>query len=227
MCDFDVLPFTGTGKISLLSLLGFDSRTPVAIFYDQLPYILSTLLNGITDPEIDGKIVKSLRYNNPITCSMMFDWLSDARVGLSVADYRTLKNFTCDLDPENFNVYTDFYMTETVIWKKPASKYRSFVVSLIGDLYDLAKAISLTIKNKIIIERPFSKQYLDDTLLKLTETLEIQYERNTSQQVKKGTTINHSVRFLSTNRVLVVNISASTECSRHKRYNDWLSFSRG
>lgn len=167
----------------MLSLLGFDNASPIAIFHDQLPYILSTLLNGITDPVIDEQIVSSLQNNTSITCATMFEWLSDIRVGLSVADYRTLKNFTCDLDPENFNVYTDFYMAEMMIWEKPTSKYRSHLVSMIGDLYDLAKAISLTIKNEIVIEPPFSKRYLDDMLLKLKETLEIPYAMKTSQKV--------------------------------------------
>ncbi|XP_032690190.1 uncharacterized protein LOC116853290 isoform X2 [Odontomachus brunneus] len=177
----------GTGKISLLSLLGFDSTTAVAIFHDQLPYILSTLLNGISDPVINEQIVNTLKNNTAITCSMMFNWLSEDRVGLSTTDYRTLKNFTCDLDPENFNAYTDFYMAEVMIWEKPASKYRSHLVTMIGDLYDLVKAISLVIKNNIIIEPPFSKRYLNDMLLKLKETLEIRHPRGTfEKELKPG-----------------------------------------
>ncbi|XP_019697173.1 ATP-binding cassette sub-family A member 13 isoform X1 [Harpegnathos saltator] len=175
----------GVGKINLLSLLGFDSTTPVAIFHDQLPYILSTLLNGISDPTIDDKIVSLLRNNTAITCSTLFDWLSDTRVGLSVADYRTLKNFTCDLDPENFNVYTDFYMVEMMVWNKPASSYRSHIVSMFGDLYDFAKAITLAIRNGVVIEPPFSKQYLDDMLHKLKETLEIRHSKSTFHEELK------------------------------------------
>ncbi|XP_050450054.1 uncharacterized protein LOC126850786 isoform X1 [Cataglyphis hispanica] len=167
------------GKISLLSLLGFDNTSPISIFHDQLPYILSTLVNGISDPVIDDQIVTALKNNTAITCTMMFDWLSDVRVGLSAEDYRTLKNFTCDLDPENFNAFTDLYMAETTIWKKPVSKYRSYVASMIGDLYDLAKGISFTLKNKINIEPPFSKRYLMHMLQTLRETLEIRHEEST------------------------------------------------
>lgn len=175
--------FLAVGKISLLSLLGFDNTSPISIFHDQLPYILSTLVNGISDPVIDNQIVTALKNNTAITCTMMFDWLSDVRVGLTAEDYRTLKNFTCDLDPENFNVYTDLYMAEMTIWKKPVSKYRSYVASMIGDLYDLAKGISFTLKNKIIIEPPFSKRYLMHMLQTLRETLEIRHEESTFHKV--------------------------------------------
>ncbi|XP_029170086.1 LOW QUALITY PROTEIN: uncharacterized protein LOC114939826 [Nylanderia fulva] len=169
----------GVGKISLLALLGFDNKSPISIFHDQLPYILSMLVNGISDPVIDDQIVTTLKNNTAITCSMMFDWLSDVRIGLTAEDYRVLKNFTCDFDPENFNVYTDLYMAETTIWQKPVNKYRSYVASMIGDLYDLTRSISLTMKNKVVIEPPFSKRYLDHMLQTLRETLEIKREEST------------------------------------------------
>ncbi|XP_020291877.1 uncharacterized protein LOC109858741 isoform X2 [Pseudomyrmex gracilis] len=169
----------GNGKIALLSLLGFDSASPVTIFHDQLPYILSTLVNGISDPVIDDRIVTSLKSNVTITCSMMFDWLSEARVGLSEEDYRTLKNFTCDLDPENFNVYTDLYMAETTIWQRPVNKYRSYVASMVGDLYDLAKAVSRTINNDVVIEPLFSKRYLEHLLRAIRDTLEVKQAEST------------------------------------------------
>ncbi|XP_024889665.1 ATP-binding cassette sub-family A member 13 isoform X1 [Temnothorax curvispinosus] len=168
----------GTGKISLLSLLGFDSISPITIFHDQLPFILSTLINAISDPEIDDRIVTALEKNTTITCSMIFDWFSDFKVGLSVEEYRTLKNFTCDLDPENFNVYMDLYVAEITIWDKPASTYRSYVASIIGDLYDLAQAISTTVKHNVIIEPPFSKRYLDHMLQMMKESLEIGSEES-------------------------------------------------
>ncbi|XP_011684588.1 PREDICTED: uncharacterized protein LOC105447955 isoform X2 [Wasmannia auropunctata] len=164
---------SGTGKISLLSLLGFDNISPITIFHDQLPFVLSTLVNGISDPIIDNRIVTALKSNTTITCSMLFDWLSDYKVGLSDEEYRTLKNFTCDLDPENFNVYTDLYMAEMTIWDKPTSKYRSFIASMIGDMYDLIEAITLAMKHNVIIEPPFSKRYLDHMLQMLKDTLEI------------------------------------------------------
>lgn len=175
--------FLGTGKISLLSLLGFDSTSPITIFHDQLPFILSTLVNAISDPVIDDHIVTALQSNTTITCSMIFDWFSDFKVGLSVEEYRTLKNFTCDLDPENFNVYTDLYMAEITIWNTPASKYRSYVASIIGDLFDLAQTISFTVKHNVIIEPPFSKRYLDHMFQMLKESLEIGSEESTFHKV--------------------------------------------
>ncbi|XP_028048892.2 uncharacterized protein LOC105837746 isoform X2 [Monomorium pharaonis] len=170
---------SGTGKISLLSLLGFDNTSPVTIFYNQLPFILSTVINGISDPVMDDHIVTALENNSTITCSMLFDWLSDFKVGLSNEEYRTLKNFTCDLDPENFNVYTDLYMAEVMIWNKPTSRYRSFVASIIGDLYDAAERISLTVRRKVTIEPLFSKKYLEHLLQMLKESLEVRSEEGT------------------------------------------------
>lgn len=114
---------------------------------------------------------------------MLFDWLSDFKVGLSAEEYRTLKNFTCDLDPENFNVYTDLYMAEITIWNKPTSKYRSFVASIIGDVYDLLEAISLTVRHNVTIEPPFSKRYLDHMLQMMKESLEITSEESTFHKV--------------------------------------------
>lgn len=183
LCDIIFSSFLGVGKISLLALLGFDNKSPISIFHDQLPYILSMLVNGISDPVIDDQIVTTLKNNTAITCSMMFDWLSNVRVDLTAEDYRTLKNFTCDLDPENFNVYMDLYMAATTVWEKPVNKYRSYVASMIGDLYDLAKSISLTMKNKVVIEPPFSKRYLDHMLQTLRETLEIRHEESTFHKV--------------------------------------------
>ncbi|KAL6258986.1 hypothetical protein P5V15_008908 [Pogonomyrmex californicus] len=169
----------GTGKISLLSLLGFDNTSPITIFYNQLPYILSTLVNGLSNPTVDDQIITALKNNVAITCSMMYDWLSDEKVGLSVEEYRTLKNFTCDLDPENFNVYTDLYMAEITIWKKPVNKYRSYVASMIGDLYDLVKTIGRTVKNNVVIEKPFSKKYSEHVFQMLRESLEIKSDEST------------------------------------------------
>lgn len=175
--------FSGTGKISLLSLLGFDNISPITIFHDRLPFILSTVVNAISDPEIDNRIVTALESNTTITCSMIFDWFSDFKVGLSVEEYRTLKNFTCDLDPENFNMYTDLYMAEIMIWNKPTSKYRSYVASIIGDLFDLVETISFMMKHNATIEPPFSKKYLDHAFQMLKESLEIGSEESTFHKV--------------------------------------------
>ncbi|KAL0111880.1 hypothetical protein PUN28_013230 [Cardiocondyla obscurior] len=164
---------SSTGKISLLSLLGFDNMSPVSIFYNQLPFILSTVINALSDSVMDDRIVTALENNTTITCSMMFEWFSDYKVGLSAEEYRILKNFTCDLDPENFNIYTDLYAAETMIWHQPVNKYRSYVASITGDLYELAESIAYTVQNDIIIEPPFSKKYLDHMLQMLKESLEV------------------------------------------------------
>lgn len=176
MLSIGVLFLPGTGKIGLLSLLGFDNASPITIFHDQLAYILSTLVNGISDPVIADHLIDAIKHKM-LTCEMIFDLFSDVRIGLSIEDYTTLKNFTCDFDPENFNVYTDLYMAQTTNWRRPASKYRSYVASMFADMYDIAKAITLTIRNDVVIEPPFSKRYWVHMLHLLRDSLELEGER--------------------------------------------------
>ena len=163
---------SGAIKINWLSLLGFSERTPVSIFYNQLHYILATLANGLADPEVDKRIVESLENDTDISCSQFFEWWSSSAVGLTVDEYRILKNFTCDLDPDNFNAYTDLYMTETTIWRKPAYGYRSYLMTVIGDAYDFAKLVSRVIEEDVTIEAPYSRKYLLNLLRKLRDALE-------------------------------------------------------
>lgn len=177
--------FSGTGKIGLLSLLGFDNTSPITIFHNKLPYILATLVNGLSDPVIDDRIITLSENNTKITCSVMFEWWSYVRIGLSSEEYKILKDFTCNLDPENFNVYMDFYMTEVAIWQKPTKKYRSYIFSVLGDLYELAKAIGITIKNNIVVEPPFSTNYLKDFPQKLKESLEVTYIKDNLHRVNR------------------------------------------
>ncbi|XP_076548743.1 lipid droplet defective isoform X1 [Osmia lignaria lignaria] len=162
-------------KLNLLSLLGFNKRTPIGIYYNQLPYILATVVNGLSDPEVDNRIVQSLMTSNDITCSQLFEWWSTSIIGLPSDDYRILKNFTCDLDPENFNGYTDLYLAESDVWTKPTSKYRAYPMNAIGDVYDFAsqvRKITKEIQNKsVIVDVPFSKSYLISTFQKLRDSL--------------------------------------------------------
>jgi hypothetical protein len=163
--------------------MGFDNTSPITIFYNHLPYVLSTLVNGLSDPVVDDRIVTTLKNNTSVTCSMLFEWLSDFKVGLSEEEYRTLKNFTCDRDPDNFNAYTDLYMAELMIWNKPTSKYRSFITSMIGDVYDVLEAISLTMSHNVTIEPPFSKKYSEHVLQMLKESVEVTSEESTFHRV--------------------------------------------
>ncbi|KAG7198455.1 hypothetical protein KM043_005838 [Ampulex compressa] len=160
-----------TPKISLLSLLGFDSKSPVTIIHNQLPYILATFADGLSDPTLDDKIVQTLERRRAVSCPEVFEWFSDFVVGLTPEEYRTLKNFSCDGDPEGFNVFTELAMAESTIWRTPARKYRSFVVGMVGDVYEIGKLIARRPEEGLVIERPFSKKYLDDVLVRLRDIL--------------------------------------------------------
>ncbi|XP_053973403.1 uncharacterized protein LOC128873691 isoform X1 [Hylaeus volcanicus] len=165
-------------NIDWLSLLGFTGKTPLGIYYNQLPFVLATLANGLSDPEIDERIVgveslenTTVRDRAPITCSQLFEWWSTSVTCLTSAEYTILKNFTCDLDLANFNVYSDLYMTETALWREPVNKYRSYLITSIGDVYDLIKMLENVTRKDVAIDVPFSTSYLLKVVEKLRNSL--------------------------------------------------------
>lgn len=97
-----------------------------------------------------------------ISCSDIFSWFENSRVDLTVEEYRILKNFTCDLDADNFNSFTDLYMKETAIWQKSFVDYQSYFFSLLIDLTDLGKKITKRTKNGMKIVFPFDEKYFND-----------------------------------------------------------------
>lgn len=142
-----------------------------------------TLINGLMNSNVGDRI-----FNSPdtdITCSRLFEWWSDSVVGFTPEEYRTLKNFTCDLDPDNFNAYTDLYMVEANVWTQPVNRYRSSMITVIGDIYDFAFEVWRLMEDikekKIEIEVPFSKSYVSTTLQKFKYVLEF-YDTETNNQ---------------------------------------------
>nr|XP_012136751.1 PREDICTED: uncharacterized protein LOC100878441 isoform X3 [Megachile rotundata] len=170
------IPSQTSMTLHFLPLMGFNKRTAIAIYYNQLPHILATLINGLSDSQFDNQVVQSFMNNGGVTCSQIFEWLSNFVVGVDSDDYRILKNFTCDLDPDNFNSYTDLYMAESTVWKKPTSKYRAHTMNAIGDVYEFGHETWNVVKDSkdknIKVEVPFSTSYLMSTIKKLKETLE-------------------------------------------------------
>ncbi|KAK2584735.1 hypothetical protein KPH14_007066 [Odynerus spinipes] len=158
----------GSKNISLLSLLGFTNDSAIAIIYNKLPYIFSTMVAGLTD---ERGALRILNNRTRFDCSEGFDWWSDFRVGLSVEEYATLEKFVCNLNPENFNAFADLIENEAAMFRKPISKYRSYMVTTIIDVYDFAKALKERINNTII-ENPFSTLYWNDVLDKIIDSLE-------------------------------------------------------
>lgn len=173
-------------KFSLLPLLGFNDKTPISIYYNKLHYVLATLINGLSSSDVGNRIVTS---SDNVTCSRLFEWWSDHVVGLSPEEYGILKNFTCDLVPDNFNAYTDLYMAEESLWSKPVNSYRSYTITSIGDLYEFAFEVRNIVKRTegkdVEIEIPFSMSYLSTTLQKLKDALEFHDNEETARSQEK------------------------------------------
>ncbi|XP_023289550.1 uncharacterized protein LOC105698871 [Orussus abietinus] len=160
--------------INLFTLLGFTEGSSISIAYNRLAYILATFISGLSDPLFENRLSRSLanRRMPSISCSDIFSWFADFRIGITTEEYRTLKNFTCDGDPENFNAFTDLYIQEMTTWRKPTSSYRSHFFSTARDLHDVVKLAMKTVNKKVPIVQPFSRKYFEKTLYTLKNVLE-------------------------------------------------------
>ncbi|XP_076176197.1 lipid droplet defective isoform X2 [Ptiloglossa arizonensis] len=161
-----------SSTISWLSVLGFGAKTPVAIYYNQLADVLATLANGLSDPDIDKRIVELLRNDIPIPCSHLFEWWSPFVVGLTSDQYKVLKNFICTYNVEKFNDYIELFRNEINVWWNPVNSYRLYLTTSIGDAYDLANLIKNITQENLIIDVPFAPPYLIKVLQKLQSNLE-------------------------------------------------------
>lgn len=155
-----------------LSLLGFNGLSPIRIYYKRLPYILATLVNGLTDPDTEKRVYESLANKTNISCAQLFSWWSTSLTGLTTDEYGILKNFTCDLVSDNFNDYTNFYLDVSSHWRAPAKNYRSYMTTVIGDVYDLANTIGSMMHTDVKIDAPFSRTYVLSLLQELRASLE-------------------------------------------------------
>lgn len=155
-----------------LSLLGFNGLSPIRICYKRLPYILATLVNGLADPDTEKRVTESLLNKTNVSCAQLFSWWSASVTGLTADEYRILKNFTCNLAPDNFNDYTNFYLDVSTHWRAPAKNYRSYVTTVIGDVYELAIAIGSVMHTDVKVDAPFSRAYLSSVLQELRASLE-------------------------------------------------------
>ena len=124
----------------------------------------------MSDPTVDSRAINAMKREN-ISCSEIFSWFSNFRVDLSMDEYRILKNFTCDLDPDNFNAFTDLYIKEAAVWGKPFSDYQSFFLSVIIDMYDLGKKIENRTQSGVKIDLPFGENYFENILKTLKQEL--------------------------------------------------------
>ncbi|XP_024944655.1 uncharacterized protein LOC107271675 isoform X2 [Cephus cinctus] len=156
------------GSIDVLSVLGFADDSPVAIAYHRFAEILATLVNGLDDP----KFLTLIRSDSAVSCSDIFSWFTRSRVPrLSERECTILKNFTCDADPENVNLFTDLYLRETLFWKKPVSEYRCRFARITFNFYELGETLQDGTLKSIVIEPPYSSRYLYRFLESLKENL--------------------------------------------------------
>ncbi|KAK0086066.1 hypothetical protein PV325_003922 [Microctonus aethiopoides] len=170
---FDIF-HDNTERINLLSLLGFTSKSSVTIIRNRLPYILATIIYGVSDPALDHRIIDNIHYNKSITCSEVFSSFWDYKIGLTDEEYRTLKNFTCDSDPDNFNVFVDLYLKETIAWRAPVTDYQLYFFTLTKELHDVSQLIINRMDRGLNIDPPVNRQYFQDVLKTLKNVLEMQ-----------------------------------------------------
>ncbi|XP_076284763.1 lipid droplet defective isoform X2 [Lasioglossum baleicum] len=178
--------FTKVVEMKWLPLLGFTNKSPIGILYNKLPYLLATLADGLTDLDLDKLITKSMSNEIDLSCDQLFDhWPTSSKV-FTLDDHETLKKFVCYLTSFNFNVYTDLFMAEAEIWRTPANQYRSRLMSVISDAYDLSNILRNITKMRVMIEVPFSGHYFKWLLSEMLSTFEKSekyYQNTTTVQV--------------------------------------------
>ncbi|XP_043289977.1 uncharacterized protein ldd isoform X2 [Venturia canescens] len=159
-------------SVSLFGLLGFTDKSVVRVVYEKGPFILATILNGMSDPSLDSRIYNETRnQQRPIACSDIFSWFQDYRYGLSGEDYLKLKNTTCDGDPENFNAFTDLYLRLTTVWRQPVSQYRTYFATLVSEVWQLADRFNHVAITDGVIDLPSLERYFDRGLILLKDAL--------------------------------------------------------
>ncbi|XP_076641439.1 lipid droplet defective [Halictus rubicundus] len=177
--------FSKVVEMKWLPLLGFTNKSPIGIFYNKLPYLLATLADGLTDLDVDKLIVKSMSNEVNVSCDELFDHWPTSPTGFTLEDHEILKKFVCYLTSFKFNVYTDLLIAETVVWRTPVNQYRSRVMSVISDIYDLSNIIRNITKMRVMIEVPFSDHYFKWLLTEMLSTFEKseKFYQNTTAQV--------------------------------------------
>ncbi|XP_066598930.1 uncharacterized protein ldd isoform X2 [Prorops nasuta] len=168
---FSIVVDEHSDKLSLLSLAGFTNGTVVSIFYNQFPYVLSTIFNGLSDPTVSELIGQRLNTDKPISCENIFDWWRNSSIGLSSADYDVLMNFICHLDPENFNAYTNLFVTESTIWRSPMKSYKSRLASAFLDFYHVFRTVKRLSERNVTVKMPYSVEYFHLTASSMLESL--------------------------------------------------------
>ncbi|XP_063992095.1 ATP-binding cassette sub-family A member 13-like isoform X2 [Diachasmimorpha longicaudata] len=176
---------TNAKSLNLLTLLGFTSKSVVSIVRQRFPYILATVVYGISDPELDHQLHRAVENAQGITCEKMFSLFEDYKVGLTNDEYLNLKNFTCDHDTFHFNAFFDLYLDATAYWRRPVSHYRSYFFTLAHDIHDFAVITEAAVDRKMVIDPPLDKQYLNDAVNTLKNILQVPRVLTSKLQTKQ------------------------------------------
>lgn len=159
-------------SVNLLKFLGFTEKSVVRVIYEKAPYILATIVNGMSDPSLDSRAYNETKNRQGlITCSDVFSWFQDYKYGLSDEDYLILKNTTCDGDSGNFNAFTDLYLRLTTAWHQPVSMYRSYFVTLASEVVQLIDRFSYIASFDGAIDLPSLESYFERFLILLKDAL--------------------------------------------------------
>lgn len=167
----------------MLSLTGFTSNTVIGTFHDKLPYIAATLVNGMSDRRVQFQFAELWARETKVSCPEFFSWWSNHLLGLTLDDYRTLKNFACHLEPEHFNAFVDLFHEETKIWNKPAVEYRPHFATLAGELYGVAMAIIKALQSGVTFEAPFTERYFTKATKTMKSALDVKIKKVTYSTV--------------------------------------------
>lgn len=161
-----------TKSINILTLLGMSQKSTLSIIYKNFHSIFATILYGISSQHFENYVYQHKSSDGGLTCAKLFTWFSNYKVGLTVEEFWSLKNFTCDGDYRDFNVFFDFYVKEIEIWQAPISDYQSHFVRLPKDINDLLKEIKRFRDGTVIIDSLIDENYLMNILNNLKELLE-------------------------------------------------------
>ncbi|XP_046740699.1 uncharacterized protein LOC124408067 isoform X2 [Diprion similis] len=158
--------------IDAFSILGFTDESPIKVAYSHLPDLTATLITGLSSSTIIKKIssISKNPYGGP-TCADVFHWFAEFRQEISLEDYTRLKNGTCDLDPVNFNAFTDLLLNEGIVRTKPVKDYPLYAGRTILRLYEFGRAIKNAVTNGFKVKSPFTGKYWDAFGKKLTHDL--------------------------------------------------------
>lgn len=160
-------------NLEMLPLLGFENKSVVSIVYHQLPYILTTLINAMSDAQVDSRISTWWQDGKMVSCSTVFSWFFDYRMSLNIDEYMTIQNFTCNGDLKGFNSYIDWFVDATMLWRKPISKYQARFLTMSGSLQKLATTIDNLIQTNFNVTMLFTANYFNRFIKLLNKSLSI------------------------------------------------------